>query len=290
MGLFAALLSAFFSSSKDLVSKRLAFRLDGMASTFASFGFALPYYVALLAVVYALRRTTVEISLTFLTLVFLRSVTDTFAEGMKMHAFAHGDISVVASFFSISPLFILFFSPLLTGDPLSVPEVVAVLLVTGGGLILVYRPGHADWHAQRKGILLALGASVFFSLNSCFDRLAVSGGDKVFTPVFAGFTMTLFSAAFLVPFILPRKDRTDSLRRHWRGFAVRGLLEIAFMVCKLSSLQSLSAPKVVSVMRLSLVLSIIGGRVFFKERDFARRLLAGLFILLGVYLIARMHG
>src|SRR5436305_623414 len=145
MGLLASLLSAVFSSSKDLISKRLAFRLDGMVSTFASFAFALPYYAVALLVLGLLDQETFTWSLAFFVLVLLRSVTDTFAEGMKMHAFAHGDISLVASFFSISPLFLLITSPLITGDRLSVAGVVAVTLVVGGSLLLVYRPRAKGW-------------------------------------------------------------------------------------------------------------------------------------------------
>ena len=54
----------------------------------------------------------------------------------------------------------------------------------------------------------------------------------------------------------------------------------------LCALQWLPAPYVVGVMRLSLVLSILGGRLFFREPDGARRLTAGLLIVGGVFLIA----
>ena len=43
---------------------------------------------------------------------------------------------------------------------------------------------------------------------------------------------------------------------------------------------------VAAAQRLSLVLSIVGGRVFFKEGDFRRRLAAGVLILAGVFLVA----
>jgi drug/metabolite transporter (DMT)-like permease len=282
MGLVAALLSALFSSSKDLLSKRLAFRLDGTVSTFASFAFALPFYVLVLTALALLGVEIFEWSPLFLLFVLLRSTTDTFAEWMKMYAFAHGDISVVATFFSLSPLFLLITSPLITGDPLGLPEVAAVVLVVGGSLLVVYRPSKTDWAAQRKGILLACGAALFFSLNSCFDRLAVRHG----TPVFSGFTMTLLSALFLAPFVVFRRRRRQALRTHRTGLLVRGGLEVAFMVCKLYALQSLQAPDVVAIQRLSLVLSIVGGRMFFKESDFKRRLAAGLLILGGVFVVA----
>jgi drug/metabolite transporter (DMT)-like permease len=285
MGFVGALLSAFFSASKDLLSKRLASRIDGTASTFASFFFALPFYVLVLSILYLLGLETFDYSLAFLVLVLLRSITDTFAEWLKMYAFAHGDISIVATFFSLSPLFLLVTSPLITGDPLSLPGVLAVVLVVGGSLLIVYRPSRASWAGQGKGILFATGAALFFSLNSCFDRLAVQRG----TPVFAGFTMTLLSALFLSPFVVLRRDRLQALRIYRRGLLARGGLEIAFMVSKLYALQFLQAPDVVAVQRLALVLSIIGGRLFFKEPDFRRRLAAGVLILLGVFVVAWMQ-
>ena len=282
MGLLAALLSTIFSSAKDLMSKRLAYRLDGTVSTFASFGFALPFYLVLLAILWLAGVETFVWSRTFLILVLLRSLTDTVAEWMKMHAFAHGDLSIVVLVLSLSPLVLLITSPLITGDPLTVAEVASVFLVVLGSLLMVYRPSGHKGGTQRRGILLAAGAALFFSLNSCFDRLAVERG----TPVFSGFAMTLLSALFLVPFVVGRADRLDALRTHWGGFLIRGLMETAFMVCKLFALQTMHAPAIAGIQRLALLLSILGGRVFFKEEDFKRRLAAGCLIVAGVIVIA----
>ncbi|MBY0524555.1 MAG: hypothetical protein K2R98_14215 [Gemmataceae bacterium] len=170
MGLLFSLLSATLAAAKDLVSKRLAFQLDGMASTYASFVYALPYYAVLLVILWACGYEVFTFTWEFFLLIVLRAVTDTLAEGMKMYAFAYGDISLVATFFSISPLFLLVTSPLITGDPLSWEGAAAVVLVVVGSLALVYHPSSRAWTQQRKAMLLATGAAVFFSLNSCFDR------------------------------------------------------------------------------------------------------------------------
>lgn len=282
MGLLAALLSTVFSSSKDLMSKRLAYHADGTVSTFASFASALPFYLMLLAVLWWRGSETFMVTLPFLTLVLLRSLTDTFAEWMKMHAFAHGDLSMVVLVLSLSPLLLLITSPLITGDPLTTVEVVSVVLVVIGSMLMVYRPATGKGASQTRGIMFAAGAALFFSLNSCFDRLAVEKG----TPAFSGFAMTLLSALFLLPFVLGRPHRLKVLRTHYRDFLIRGLMETAFMVCKLYALQWMYAPAIASIQRLSLLLTIIGGRVFFKEEDFARRLAAGCLIVAGVVLIA----
>jgi drug/metabolite transporter (DMT)-like permease len=292
MGLLASLLSAVLSTAKDLVSKRLAFRLDGTLSTYASFAYALPYYLVLLAILWLCGKETFNVSWPFLVLVLLRATTDTLAEAMKMHAFVHGDISLVASFFSLSPLFLLVTSPLITGDPLPLPAAVAMLLVVGGSLLLVYRPSSKGWAEQKKGILLAVGAAVFFSLNTCFDRMTVQKDameTQRGTPVFAAFSMTLLSAAFLVPVVLWRRNKLAALKEHRTGLWVRGLLEVAFMSCKLYALQYLTGPDVVGIQRISLLLSIVGGHVFFKEEDLGRRFTAGVLILAGVFLIAWLN-
>jgi drug/metabolite transporter (DMT)-like permease len=282
IGLSAALLSTVFASSKDLMSKHLAFRLDGTVSTFASFAFALPFYVALLLVLHLQGSESLTCTRDFLILVLLRSLTDTFAEWFKMHALAHGDLSVVSLILSFSPLLLLITSPLITGDRVTLLEVAALVLVVIGSLLMVYRPSSRNWRSQERGILLAAGAALFFSFNSCYDRLAAVDRG---TPVFSGFAMTLLSALFLFPFVLGRKDRWVALATHHRGFLLRGILETAFMVCKLFALQFIDAPTMAGIQRLSLLLSIIGGRVFFKEEDFKRRLAAGCLIVAGVVLL-----
>lgn len=283
MGFLAAALSAIFSSSKDLISKKLTLRMDGTLSTFASFAFALPFYVVLWGVLWWLGLEDATWSGWFWLYVGLRSVTDCFAEGMKMHAFGHGDISVVTLFFSISPLFLLIWSPIITGDPLSVWSVVATILVVLGSFLIVYRPADRSWREQRKGILLAMCASLFFSLNSCFDKLAVREG----TPVFSGFTMTLVSALLILPLIAFRSGNWQNLAEQQRGLWWRGLLEILFMSCKLFALQYLSAPDAVGIQRLSLLFTILGGWLFFGEKDIVRRLAAAGLIVAGVGVIGQ---
>ena len=110
MGIFAVLLSAVFSTSKDILSKKLAVRIDGhgLHVRFVRLRHAvLPGGAAGL---WLLGHDIFTFSVSFWWLVVARAVTDTFAEGMKMYAFAHGDISLVSILFSFSPLCVLMLS------------------------------------------------------------------------------------------------------------------------------------------------------------------------------------
>jgi uncharacterized membrane protein len=280
MGIFLAFLAAGFSTTKDLFSKKLAFSLKGIHSAFASFLFALPFYAVIYAIAWFFGWEALPSGQLFWGLVLLRSLTDSCAEWLKMTALHHGDISLVSSFLSAAPLFLLFTSPLITGDPLTLKGVAGIALIVIGSLIAVFKtPTGAK--PQKKGIAAALAAAFFFSLNSCFDRLAVQEAG----PIISGFAMTALSALMLLPFLLRQAQRFGPILAEWKGCATRGFFEIGFMVFKLWALQFLQAPYVIGIQKSGLLFSIVGGKILFKEEQFLRRFLAGLFVFAGVLVI-----
>lgn len=281
MGYLLALLSAVFASAKDLVSKKLASGVSGTVSAFASFAFAIPFYLVLLAFLYALGFETFNFSFAFFTYALLRAIFDVGAEWSKMSAFTHGDISLLACIMSLYPIFLLIASPLITGDQVSSLGVVAVLSGVVGTLLLLYRKNMDLSHVERKGVALAFVTALCFGLVSCFDRLAV----KIASPTLSGFAMTALSGLFLLPFAAQKQGAREELRIHVKFFTLRGFFEVSFMVIKLWALQYLQAPYVTCLVQVSLLFSIIGGKVLFKEEDFARRLIAGILIAGGAVMV-----
>lgn len=282
LGPVCALLSAACSTSKDIYSKRLAASVPSSLSTFASFAFALPYYGALLALLYLTGNETFSVGAHFFVWIALRSASDAVAESLKMKSFAFGDLSLVSSFLSLSPLFILITSPLLTGEALRAIEVIAIFLTLSGTFIISYKPMVVRDASSRRGMLYASTAALFFSLNTCFDKLAVSTAS----PTLSAFAVTFIAALMFLPSLWRVENCQAILRAHAQPLFIRGFFEIAFMVAKLYALTLISAPSVVGLQRVSLLLSIVAGRVVFKEADFKRRLLAGTLIATGVILIA----
>ena len=282
MGIFLSLLAAFIGASKDLVSKKLAFSLHGTLSAFASFLYALPFYLAVLAVLWMLGIETFAVSQTFFLLVVLRSITDAAAESLKMHSLSHGDISLLSPFLSLSPAFLLITSPLITGDVFSSAGAVGVLLVVMGAVVVLYRrPGVAGRGVSKQGIIYAVGSSFCFSLNACFDRLAV----QIASPALSGFAMTAAAALMLAPFAIKRVGWRAELATNRHSLWGRGGLEVTFMIAKLAALQFLQAPYVSGLMKSSILVSVIGGRVLFREGDFGRRMLASALIIFGCVII-----
>jgi drug/metabolite transporter (DMT)-like permease len=281
LGFLLSVIAALLASAKDFVSKQLSFGVGGTVSAFASFAFAVPFYIVLLAVLYFLGFEEFAFSTAFLTFVVLRALTDSCAELCKMHAFKHCDLSVVSCLVSLHLALLLITSPLITGDELDPLGVLGVGFIVVGNIWLVYRPRASTLKIEPRGILLSLGAAFFFSLNSCFDRLAV----QVASPALSGFGMTLLAGVFLFIPLIGKGHQLRTLVVHKKAFSLRGFFEVCFMVCKLWALQYLQAPYVGGIGKLSLLVSIVGGRYIFKEGEFLKRICCGLLIIIGAVLI-----
>ncbi len=277
-GVVAALGAAVLSTSKDLVSKKLALSLPGSLSAFASFFYALPYYLLMLVVLYLLGMEDFVLSQSFALYVVLRALTDAAAEYLKMKALSLGDISYVSCFLAFTPAFVLLSSPILTGDSIPLQGILCILLIVLGGIFVSLRRGVTRRELNAPAVAAALGSAFFFSLNVCFDKLAVQEA----TPAFSGFAMTFMAALVMAPFAFRRSGAFLALKSQSHALHFRGILETCFMTSKLLALQYLPAQYVAGLVRISLVLTIIAGRLAFKEEQFMRRLVGGALVAVGV--------
>ncbi len=285
MGFLVTIFSALCSTAKDIVSKGLASRVHSDVSTFASFLFALPFYALIVISATLLGLKPLSISGPFIWLVLARSVTDVFAESLKMKAFAAGDLSLVSTFLSLSPVLLALISPFITGDNVTLVDLVALGLIVAGSLVLIQRDAKAGGVLQFKAIMLALAASVAFALNSCFDRLAVIESGAIVS----GAAMTSLAALFTLPLAFRHRGAGRSLTAHSTSFFVRGAFEALFMVSKLFALTMLPAHVVVGGTRTSLIVSVIAGRIWFGERNTLRRLAAALLVYVGLVILVFEH-
>jgi len=281
MGVLAALLSACASSAKDLVSKALAARVSPDLSTFASFLFALPFYAAILTALCLAGGEQLIVSREFLILVFLRGLTDVFAEGFKMRAFAVGDVSLVSGLLSLSPLILAGISPFLTGDRVRSSEVVGIAVIVFGGLVLIKRDDKTGGLAQWAAILYAIGASFAFAINSCFDRIAVGHAG----PVTSAFSMTLCAALLAVPTLRRISSVGIALRSNASSFLIRGFFETLFMVAKMVALVHLPAHVVLGLTRMAMLITVAIGGAWFQEQDRLRRIIGTIIMYAGLLIL-----
>lgn len=281
MGIFAALISAVLGTSKDILSKNLSVLISSTTSALTSFLYPIPFYLIWIIFLFVISPEAVYFGPSFVLLVLLRASSDAVAEWMKMSSYKYSDLSTVASILSLSPAFLLLLSPVITKDPISIQGAIGVLLVVAGNLLITYkteRSTDSKWH----GTFLAIGASFFFALNGCFDRLAVQTAH----PVISGFFMTLIAGLIIFALSFGKAAQGAFDKKLLPILSARGAMEVGFMCSKLYALTVMSAPYVVSIQRLSIVFSVFAGHFYFKEKRAANKLIAAFIILSGTFLIA----
>ena len=275
MGVIFALLSALMGSAKDTISKKVSFTVDGTISAFASFAFAVPFYLVVLSIAVLCGWETIHVTSVFLGYVLLRSFSDIFAESFKMHALSEGEFSSVAAMTSLHPVFMLITSPLITKDPITTPLIIGVILAVTGNLIIMTSGAKFP---SRKAICYSLLSALFFSINTCFDRLSVGAGS----PIVSGLSMTFMAGVFLLPALLFKKNVSKELKTNVRAFTLRGFCETIFMCLKLNALRFITGPELAALMRSNLIFTIISGNKLFGEIGFFRKLIGAAITITGI--------
>ena len=278
-GLFAALIASVFVSAKDLCSKSLASSLSATLSAICSFGFAIPFYLVALLVLIYLDIPVLALGATFYCYVLLRASSDMGAEWCRMLAMKHGDVSLVSGFIALNPLFLLIVSPIITGDRPTLLGAVGVCITTFGVFVLAGKRLH--WKESQTGILYAIAGAFFFSLNSCFDRLATLQAH----PVVSGFWMTFVALIFLLIAGRNQISVSAGAKFPWAVLIARGVFEFLFMSSKLWALQYYQAPYVAALTKIALLITILGGGVLFGEKHLKRRFIGGCIIVSGAALV-----
>ncbi len=283
MGIFTCLAAAATLAYRDIISKQISKDISEILSAFTSFFYALPFYLIILLGLWLAGYEDFSLGFNFVYLILARSLTDAFAEYFKMLAFARGDLSLVSPFLSLSPIFVLIFSPLITGDPLTTTGIVSIGMIVAGSLVIAWpdKALNVDRASRRSAIVTATLGAFFLGINTCFDRLAVQAGS----PVMAGFSMTLVAAVLLAPFALRGKGYLSNMRASNKPLLQRGLLETLYMCLKLTALQHLQGPYVIGLVKSSIIFSVLGGKVVFKEEAFGKRMIGATLVFGGIVCI-----
>lgn len=276
IGILCALLASMLITAKDVVSKKVSSLVDPLVSSFASFLYAVPFYLLFLLLAWFLGYENFLWTGNFWLFVFLRALTDTVAESSRMLAFKEGELSSVAAIFSLHPIMTLIFSPLLTGDPLSPNIIWGVLLATTGTYCFLKVPAKISV----RTLTFSLIATVFFSLNSCFDRLSAQNASALL----GAFSMNMMAGFLTLPFMLIQPGASiacKQLKQESVAFSLRGFFEAVFMTLKLLAVSVLQAPVASAIFRLNLIFQVIAGRAFFSEEGLLLRTIGSILIILG---------
>jgi len=278
-----ALLAAVADGTKDFVSKRTLAASSPYVVSWALFTVAAP-----LLLVAAATTEPPELGPRFIPAVVATCVVYVGAVILYMSALKASDLSLSLPMISFTPALLLLTGPLVLGELPPAAGIGGVGVIVLGAYLLNLKDARIGILepfrslAKERGPRLMLVVALLFSVTATTAKVTVQQSS----PLWAFATMYSFSAAIFNVYVWGRRKITVSeLKQSWRAILLIGALVAVAELGVAYGLSLALAVYVVSVKRLSILVGVVLGVAFLKERQGATRLLGAAVMIAGILLI-----
>jgi drug/metabolite transporter (DMT)-like permease len=206
------------------------------------------------------------------------------ALSLYVRAIAASDLSVTVPLIAFSPLFLLATSPLIVGEFPDAWGVAGVLLVVLGSYLLNIRERQYGYLAPFRALLrergprLMLGVALLWSIAATVDKVGVQNSS----PTFWVAAVNLCIALGLTPLMLRTPGGVRAVGANWRMLILIGLFAALAVSLQMIAISMTLVAYVISIKRVSILLSVLWGALLFGETGLRERLVGTLLMLLGV--------
>ena len=195
-------------------------------------------------------------------------------------------LSIVGILGSFTSIFLIPVGFFLLGELPTTLGLLGVLTIFVGSLVLGSgEQGENIWQGllsilKDKGAQLALFGAFVASLAISVTKLSFDYAP----PLLSAFYISAFGVIVLFPFLIRQSARTLKIRsKNLTGLSIFSGLGMAL---HFTGISLIPVAYYISVKRLSVVLNVVFGRVFFKEKNIKSRLAASIIMVGGIVLIA----
>lgn len=282
--LFLALLTAFFVSLKDVLSKKSLENLDEYLVAWALRFFVLPFLLPVLWY-----TGVPEVTSSFWWALLASGTLNLIATVLYMKALKCSDLSSSLPLITFTPLFLLLTSPLILQEFPSWQDHIGILVIVLGAYILnIQKRKQGFWMpfyslVSSKGSRLMLLVAFIWSISSNIDKIGVQGSDA-FTWVIA---VNAFISIALLPVLWKRSTvQVKSITKNVKGLLPIGFCSAIALSFQMTAIQMTLVAHVIAVKRMSIVFGVLFGFFLFKEKHIKERLLATCIMIVGVLIMS----
>jgi uncharacterized membrane protein len=197
-------------------------------------------------------------------------------------------LSLCVPFLAFTPVFLIPTGFVLLGELPSAIKLLGVVLIVVGSLVMHRRLFALGWTAPIRAVIRERGSrymllvSFIFSITNPLDKKLVVMSD-VFTEAVA-YGLGLCVSFFLLGRI-QRADFGAAIRQNVKWVALAGLSDAVSLLFQLASYTYLAVVITVSIKRAGIVLAVIAGWLFFREREITDKLIATAVMFCGVLIL-----
>ena len=278
-----SLLSAFFNSIFQALSKHGAQRIDEYSAAWSHRFFAVLILIPLVIITRSFHPIN---SLLWLVLLII-TIINTYTSILFFNALKIAPLSLVLPIMAFTPAFLLITAPIINQESPTLLGIIGVILVVIGSYVLNLSKRSRHPLAPLTSIFEEPGPRQMFITAFLFaiSINVVKIGLEHSNPLFLA---TLISATLLLSLsivLLYKKISFSKVLRHAKTLAPIGIASAAGLTFQMAALELNLVANVIAVKRTSILFGIVWGKVFFKEEKIKERLLGASIMILGVILI-----
>ena len=282
---YLALISAFTLASSDALTKKALSLHNEYLIAWLRLLFSLPLLIATLSIVPVpkLDDEFFKASLTALPLEIIAIIL--YTKALKV-----SPLGLTLPFLSMTPLFLIGFSYILLGERVSITGAAGILLIAFGGYTLnlgMFRKGILEpliAITREKGSIFMILVALIYSVTSSLGKKAIEHSSPLFfgTAYFSVLTIVFTPIALY-------KGREElkkiPLREVLRKMILPGVIYAVMVISHMLAMSMAKVAYMIAVKRLSLLIGVLYGYLFFDEASIRERLFGTVVMFSGFLII-----
>jgi len=279
-----SLFTAIFESTKDAFSKSGLKSIDEYIAAWGLHFFALPFLLSFLFFI-----EMPVFGNQFLPALIIGGLLNVAATILYMKAIKLSDLSLTMPMITFTPMFLLITPPLLIGEFPGIFGVIGIFLIIIGSYMLNIKKKFQGYLGpfralfKEKGPRLMLVVAFIWSITSNFDKIGLLNSS----PILWVISINLFATLCMFPIMLYKSGkRIRQIPANLNILVPIGFFSSLALIFQMTAISVALVVYVISIKRLSAVISVIFGCLIFREKSIKERLLGAVIMILGVLFIA----
>ncbi|OPY64577.1 MAG: EamA-like transporter family protein [Syntrophorhabdus sp. PtaU1.Bin050] len=282
---FWALMSAFTTATNDALTKHVLKKHDEYLIAWLRLSCALPFLLPLLFFV------PIPVPDQTFFLAYIAAIPlEVAAIVLYVKALKLSPLGLTVPFLSLTPIFLIVVPYAILKETVSITGTIGVVLIGGGSYILNVKGARKGiieplrMIVREKGSLCMIAVALIYSLTATLGKVAIEHSSPIFFAVF----YTTGLALALGPLALYKNRgslKKQSLRTALKAAILPGICHSTATISHMIAISLTQVAYMISVKRLSLLIGVIYGYIFFNESNFADKFLGAFIMFTGFVLI-----
>lgn len=280
-----AILSAFFTSLKDLFGKKASVDLDEYITALSLRIFSIPLFLILLFFSTNSLSKDFVFSRTFFFALVVGGLLNVLTNILYMRALKLSDISVSVPLIAFTPVFLVGTAFLILGEKPSLFGIGGIGLIVFGAYFLNIKKFKEGFFRPFQALFTERGPRIMFfvaflwSITSSIDKIGVTQSS----PLLWVLMTDIFILLVMIPIVyFFSQSSLEKIKKHLLKLSTVGASNSISSLFQMIAVSTTLVPYVIALKRTSILWSALWGGLFLKEKNLKEKMVGICIMIVGI--------